>query len=151
MPELPVYPPQLPPPDDAFELQHVDPIQRTRLGNGKNRKERMMGTMPSNTTVSYLFTLVEFQLFEGWYRWTLHDGAIPFVGPMKTSLGLQPALAMEFTDMPSARSNKGLWVVTAPVQILKRQTISQEEALFPDEILYSSVFDRTMNKHWPEA
>ncbi|MFS8174975.1 hypothetical protein [Vreelandella titanicae] len=150
MPEMPVYPPQLPPPDDGFDAQHVDPILRTPLGNGKTRSERLMGTVPTNLTVSYLFELAEFQLFEGWYRWVLHDGILPFRGPMKTSLGIQPALEMKITEMYSARSNRGLWVVTAPVQILKRQTISEVETQYPDEVVYTSIFDRTINQHWPK-
>ncbi|CAM9359350.1 unnamed protein product, partial [Ectocarpus sp. 12 AP-2014] len=138
------------PPDDGFDAQHVDPILRTGLGSGRNRDERLMNTVPTNLSVSYLFTPVEFQLFEGWYRWILHDGLLAFRGPMKTSLGIQSALEMKITEMYSSRSNKGLWVVTAPVQILKRQTISELDTQYPDEILYSSIFDRTMNKHWPK-
>ncbi|RUR51424.1 hypothetical protein [Vreelandella populi] len=150
MAELPVYPPQLPPPDDGFDAQHVDPILRTPLGSGRNRKERLAGTVPTNLTVTYLFTIPEFQLFEGWYRWILHDGLLAFKGPMKTSLGIQNGLEMEITEMYSSRSKGGQWIVTAPVQILKRQTISELDTQYPDEIIYSGVFDRTMNRHWPK-
>lgn len=150
MPEIPIYPPQLPPPDDAFELDHVDPVLRTGLGNGRDREERLMGTVPTNTTLSYLFTIPEFQLFEGWFRWTIRDGVLPFLGPMKTSVGIHSDLEMKMR-MYKARSNKGLWVVTAPVQILKRQTISELDAQFPEEIIRSSLFDLTINKHYPKA
>lgn len=150
MPVMPVYPPQLPPPDDAFEIEHVDPILRTQLGNGRERAERLMGNVPTNLNVSYLFTRAEFQIFEGWFRWTIHDGLLPFKGPMKTSLGIQPALEMKMR-MYRAQSRGALWIVTAPVQILTRQTLSQLDAQFPDEVLYSSVFDRNMNRDWPPS
>lgn len=149
MPELPVYPPQLPPPDDSFDAQHHDPIIHTPLGNGRARDERQMGTVPTNLTVRFLFEYPEFQLFEGWFRWEIHDGVLPFRGPMKTSLGIQKDLEMKMR-MYSHRSKGGLWIVTAPVQILKRQTISELDTQFPDEIINSDVFDRTMNKHWPK-
>lgn len=147
------YPSQLPPPEQqGYGLQHVSPLTRVDMQSGRSRQRRRFTSVPSMVSVNWLFTNAEAQLFEGWFRWTITDGADWFNGPLKTPMSIK-LYECRFTGMyqgPVAVSPK-YWRITAELEIRERQTISAIDAQFPDEIVNSNLFDRTVNKHWPES
>ncbi|WP_375058421.1 hypothetical protein [Zobellella sp. DQSA1] len=149
---LPEYPSQLPMPDlPGYALQPVSPFRRTPMASGRGRRRRMFTSVPVHTPLTITMTLPQFQLFEGWFRWTISDGADWFMGWAKTSLGVG-RYEMAFVDIYQAIPLSAWeWQVSATMEIRERQTIGEIESQFPDIIINQSLFDRTMNKHWPES
>ena len=150
---LPQYPAELPPPElDGYRLQPVSPFVRTELASGRARQRRRFTSTPTMIPVSWLLSLIEFELFEAWFRHTITDGADWFTGPLKTSRGIRDDYEQRFADMYEAREVGPMyWRVSARLELRDRHTASAAEAEFPLEIIYSSLFDKTMNRHWPDA
>ena len=147
------YPSQLPLPlREGYGLRHVDPMVRTQLASGRARQRRRFTSVPSVVSVSWVMSQPEAQLFEAWYRDAISDGAAWFQCPLKTPLGIQHYDA-RFTGIYRGPNLVGLchWRFTAELELFERPLLPPGEAQFPDEIIYGSLFDRTMNRHWPEA
>ncbi|MDW0360798.1 hypothetical protein Q8G38_15910 [Halomonas venusta] len=148
------YPPGMPLPlREGYGIQHTDNVTRTQLGSGRQRKEIMMRNTPSIISVQFLLTEAEAQVFEGFYWETLQSGTLKFDCPIQTPLGIREYENLEFFEMYQGPQLYGVrhWRFTAQLEIAKRPTVSAEEMEYPDEILYSSLFDKTMNKHLPKA
>lgn len=146
------YPPQLPYPSrEDYGLQHVDPMVRTQMQSGRARQRRRFTSVPTMARVSWTLTTGQAQLFEGWYKHIINDGASWFECPLQTPMGIKHYEA-RFTGIYDGPDLVGVdhWRVSAQVEIRKRQTVSELDVQFPDELVYSDLFDRTMNRNWPE-
>jgi hypothetical protein len=99
-----------------------------------------------------LFSSLEGQAFEAWWRDQLVDGALWFECPLKTPLGVF-AHDCRFTEVYSGPSIVGpdLWEYSAELELRERAAPPVGEGDFPDDILYSEIFDLTINKEWPLA
>lgn len=147
------YPSNMPLPlRDGYGIEHTDNVTRTQLGSGRQRKEIMMRNTPSIISVQFLLTEAEAQVFEGFYWQTLHSGTLKFDCPIQTPLGIREYEDLEFHDLYDGWQLYGVnhFRFTAQLEIAKRPVVSADDMLYPDEILYSDLFDRTMNKHWPK-
>ena len=153
------YPDGLPTPLRAdYGLQHTDNVLRTQLGNGRSRKEILHAPGPTLITAKFRMRPAQAQVFEGFYWRTLNSGVLQFNMKLLSPLGLQVYEDVEFAGlyngpMPLANSrggNERIWEFSAQLQMNKPPIISEEEASFPNEIIYSSVFDRNMNRDWPD-
>ncbi|WP_249976068.1 hypothetical protein [Vreelandella olivaria] len=154
------YPSGLPMPLRAdYGLQHTDNVLRTALGNGHARKEILHAPGPTRITAKFRIRPSQAQVFEGFYWRTLNSGVLTFSMLLLTPLGIQQYDEVEFAELytgptPLANSRGGngrLWEFTAQLQMNRPPIISAEEAQFPDEVLYSSIFDRNMNRDWPPS
>ncbi len=146
------YPPGMPLPlRQGYGIQHTDNVTRTRLGSGRSRKEIMMRNTPSIISVQFLLSEAEAQVFEGFYWHTLQSGTLKFDAPIQTPLGIREYQDLEFYELYEGPQLYGVahFRFSAQLEISKRPVISEEEAMYPDEVLYSSIFDVTINKHWP--
>lgn len=153
MEELPEYPKQLPVPlREGYGLQHVDPMIRTQLASGRARQRRRFTSVPTEVTVSWLMTAPQAQLFEAWYRDVIDDGVAWFACALRTPIGLQRYEA-RFTGIYSGPDLVGVdsWRFTAELELKSRPILPRGSVQFPQEIIYSRLFDRTMNHHWPDA
>lgn len=153
------YPDGLPIPLRAdYGLQHTDNVQRTQLGNGRWRKEILHGPGPTTVTARFRMRPGQTQVFEGFYWHTLKSGVLKFNMRLLSPLGLQVYEDVEFaelyngpTPLPNSRGGDDrIWEFSAQLLINKAPIISEEAANFPKEVLYSSVFDRNMNRDWPD-
>jgi hypothetical protein len=147
------YPSQLPlPQQSGYAIQHVSPLVRVDMQSGRARQRRRFTSVPSLVKVNWLMNEVQAQLFEGWFRWTITDGADWFNCRIKTPMGLRP-YECRFTDIYDGPVfvTTSLWRFSAELEIRDRQTISALDAQFPDEIIQSDLFDRTVNQHWPAS
>lgn len=163
MPELARWPQGLPNPNqEGYALQHVDSMQRTPLASGRARQRRRFTKTPTLMTVSWTFTDdAQAQLFEAWYRAPhreddptkggINDGTDWFEALIWTPLGFRHYRA-RFTGMYDGPHYVAVGVsrVYAELETYERHTLPPEDVEFPDEILYGSLFDLTMNKHWPK-
>ena len=153
------YPDGLPIPLRAdYGLEHTDNVQRTKLGNGRSRKEILHAPGPTFITAKFRMRPGQTQLFEGFYWHTLSSGVLQFNMKLLSPLGLYVYEDVEFAGLyngpvPLANSRGGgdrIWEFSAQLQMNKAPIISAEEMQYPEEVLYSSLFDLTMNKHWPK-
>lgn len=147
------YPPGMPLPlRDGYGIQHTDNVTRTQLGSGRQRKEIMMRNTPSIISVQFLLTEAEAQVFEGFYWQTLHSGTLKFDCPIQTPLGIREYENLEFHELYDGWNLYGVnyFRFSAMLEIAKRPVVSAEDMLYPEEILYSDLFDYTMNKHLPK-
>jgi hypothetical protein len=146
-----VYPEQLPLPNrSGYGLKHVSPLQRTQLQSGRARQRRKFTSVPTIVTVTWQFSSGEAQLFEGWYRYGINDGADWFQISMLTPLGLQTSEA-RFTDIYQGPQpmGMGLWIVSAEIEMRERKTISEEWIDTPELLVNASVLDIAINDKWP--
>lgn len=148
------YPPGMPLPlRDGYGIQHTDNVTRTQLGSGRQRKEIMMRNTPSIISVQFVLSEAEAQVFEGFYWETLHSGTLKFDCPIQTPLGIREYENLEFHELYDGWNLHGVnhFRFSARLEIAKRPTVSAEDMLYPEEILYSGIFDRTINQHWPKS
>lgn len=132
--------------------QLVSPLVRTELSSGRARQRRRFTSVPQYARISWLFTDLQGQAFEAWWRDQLIDGSQWFMCPLKTPLGIF-SHDCRFTDVYSGPSVVGpnLWEYSAELELRVRAAPPVNDGLFPDDILYSEIFDLTINKEWPLA
>ena len=148
------YPEGLPEPQrDGYGFQPVSPLARSEMQSGRTRQRRRFTSVPTVATVTWLFTEVEAQLFEGWFEHVLLSGSLPFNCPLKTPLGFDNYKA-EFVDIYDGPVLVGVddWRFSAQLRLLKRPLISKDLVVeVPDYILDADIFDRALNQKWPES
>jgi hypothetical protein len=132
--------------------QLVSPLQRSQLESGRARQRRRFTSVPQMASISWLFNDVQGQAFEAWWRDQLIDGSQWFECPLDTPLGYQQ-LTCRFTGPYSGPSVVGpdLWAYSAELELRERAVPPVGEGEFPEDILYSELFDLTINREWPQA
>lgn len=157
------FPAGLPLPQrSGYALEHVDVLLRTQMASGRTRARQRFTSAPSRVNVEWVMSDVEAQLFEVWY-WAAHDpdnpemgglsaGSMPFNVTLQTPIGLRPYDNVKFLAQYQGPTLFGVnhWRFTATLEIAKRPVLSPDQVAFPNEILYSPLFDRNMNRDWPE-
>lgn len=156
------YPGSLPwPTRQGYGINHVSPMLVSTLESGRKRRRRRFTSVPSRVTVEWIMNEWQAQLFELWFRADfnesepnrggIQDGTVWFNCPLKTPIGERHYEAV-FDDIYSGPEPYGLcqWRFTATLELRERPALPPGDIEFPDEIIYSSLFDYTMNKHWPE-
>lgn len=149
----PVYPEGLPVGlHSGRSYQLVDPLQRSTMVSGQARQRRRFTDVPEGAQIKWLFTALQAQAFEAWWRDQLKDGALWFECPLETPLGYF-LYTCRFTSVYSGPSRVGpaLWSYSGELELRQRAAPPVGEGEFPEEILYSELFDLTINQEWPEA
>ena len=138
---------------ENYSLQTVSPLMRTQLESGRARQRRRFTNVPTMAQVSWNMSPGQGQIFEGWFRWLLKDGAEWATIPLKTPSGLAD-YECRFTDIYQGPTPIGAdkWRYTAELEIMERQTLPQDWIeLGSDFILNADLFDLALNQEWPEA
>lgn len=147
------YPADLPPPlRSGYGINHVSPLLRTELATGRAIQRRRYTSVPSIASVSWNLSQVQAQVFEGWFRWTLSDGAEWFNARLRTPLGLQD-YECRFVGMYEGPELVGIdrWKFSADLEIRERQTVDAGLAAHPDLLLGAAIIDVAINQDWPAA
>lgn len=147
------YPSGLPAPlREGHTTQHVSPLSRTAMASGRARQRRKFTSVPSVGSYSWLMNDGEAALFEVWFQETLRDGSEWFNIQRKTPLG-RVAHVCRFMDMYQGPNlvGRSMWQFTAQLEAWERPLLPDEWLLLPDYLTGASIFDRAMNKEWPEA
>ena len=148
------YPEGLPYPlREGYGMESVSPLISSPLQSGRFETRRNFKNTPVPVDLIWELDAGQAQLFEAWWEYTLISGSLPFDCPLLTPLGLDKYTA-KFREMYKggylAKLNH--WRFTARVWLLKRPLIDKDWLLYaPEYVLYSNIFDRTMNREWPEA
>lgn len=130
--------------------QLVSPLQRSELASGRAIQRRRFTSVPQGASVQWIFSDAQGQAFEAWWRDALKDGAAWFEMPLRTPMGLQHHTC-RFTGVYSGPAfiGNGLWSYSAELELRFRAAPPVGEGLFPDDIVYSKLLDRTINIEWP--
>lgn len=132
--------------------QPTSPVLRTELTSGRARQRRKYTSTPTQAGVTWIFTDVQSQLFEAWFRDALVDAANWFNMRIRTPLGLSDYVC-RFTDIYQGPTLVGLgyWQFTATLELWERPILPPGWGEFPDLIANQSIIDFAMNREWPEA
>lgn len=146
------YPEGLPLPlREGYGFDPVSPMVSTQLVTGRKIRRRAHQNVPTRTSVTWLLSAPQAQLFEGWFEHVLISGTLPFECPLKTPLGLENYQA-NFDDIYRGPELVGVdhWRFTAELWLLKRPIVGADWVVIaPEYVLYSSIFDRAMTQKWP--
>jgi hypothetical protein len=138
---------------EGYDFTPVSPIARTQLANGRAVQRRRFSSVPTVASVSWLLSDAQAQLFEGWFEHILLSGSLWFECPLKSPLGIE-AYQARFTDIYSGPTLVGVshWRFTANLELFKRPLVDRDWTIYaPEYVLHSDIFDRAMNKEWPDA
>lgn len=132
--------------------QLVSPLLRSNLVSGRAMQRRRFTSVPQRANINWIFTGLQGQAFEAWWRDQLVDGSQWFECPLDTPMGYADYTCL-FTDVYSGPDRVGpnLWAYSAELELRYRAVPPVGEGEFPDDILYSEIFDLTINKEWPLA
>lgn len=131
--------------------QLVSPLLRSNLVSGRAMQRRRFTSVPQGAKINWLFSDVQGQAFEAWWRDQLTDGAQWFECPLDTPLGYMD-YTCRFTDVYSGPDRVGpnLWAYSAELELRNRAVPPVGNGNFPDYILYASIFDIAVNDYWPD-
>lgn len=148
------FPSYLPVPSrSGYDINHVSPFERTEMRTGRARQRRTFQFVPSIVQVEWFFSEPEAQLFEGFFKYDITDGADWFNIDLKTPVGNIAPYECRFTGMYSGPTlgNSDRWTYTAELEIRERPVLEQEWYQYGQEfILGSSIIDIAINSLWPE-
>ena len=149
------FPDQLPNPlASGYKQQKFDGVHRTEMEDGYMRNRLVFDWTPTEFSVSYRLTDVQAQLFVAWHKFAINGGQDTFIIPLLMVDGMVDRVA-KFTQMYKGpeRIQPCHWEFDLSIQVLDEATdnMDPDDLLFPDEIIYSSLFDINMNRDWPEA
>lgn len=146
------YPVELPfPTRDGFAIEAANQIVRTEMQSGRARQRVRFTSVPSFVSLSWIFTTPQAQLFDAWASDVAKAGW--FTLKLRSPIGLTEHQA-RFIESPQGPALFGLdrWSYTARVELRDKPKVAPGWALYaPQYILLSSVFDKAMNREWPEA
>lgn len=130
--------------------QLVSPLARSELVSGRARQRRAFTSVPQAAKIQWLFTSVQGQLFEAWWRDALTDGVNWFECPLETPLGYSE-YRCRFTGVYSGPTRVGpeLWSYSAELELYERAVLPPGWSEFPEFILDSSIIDLAVNREWP--
>ncbi len=114
-------------------------------------QRRKFTSVPQGASVQWLFSDVQGQAFEAWWRDALKDGAAWFEMKLRTPMGLEYHTC-RFTGVYSGPAFVGnnIWSYTGELELRFRAVPPVGEGEFPDDIVLSEIFDLTINREWPQ-
>ncbi|HHL8026086.1 TPA: hypothetical protein ACQ713_004668, partial [Escherichia coli] len=109
-------------------------------------------SVPTEAAVSWVFSDVQAQLFEAWFRDVITDGAAWFNMRMRTPLGVGDYVCRfkDIYDGPVLYA-LGHWKFTATLELWERPILPPGWGNFPELVVGQSIIDYALNKEWPEA
>lgn len=148
------YPSELPwPTKEDYTARTVSPFVRNEMQNGRAMQRRKFTNVPTDYTVTWVFTSdAEAALFEAWFRDAIYDGAAWFNMPLKTPIG-EAHYVCRFKTMYTGPDLIGLcsWRASAVLEMFERPLLDRGWGLLPGFVTGMSIFDKAMNREWPEA
>jgi hypothetical protein len=139
---------------NGYSIKTVSPLQRTELQSGRARQRRRFTGVPVMVTFETVLTQPQAQIFEGFFRWMLEDGAEWFLCNLKTPMGLNQ-YTCRFVGMYNGPDPITPYVfqVSGDLEIFERDTWNEEWIRYGQSIImsYGPDFDTAMNREWPPS
>lgn len=130
--------------------QLISPLLRSNLVSGRAMQRRRFTSVPQGANINWLFSDVQGQAFEAWWRDQLVDGAKWFECPLDTPIGYTD-YTCRFTDVYSGPDRVGpnLWAYSAELELRERAALPPGWGEFPELIVDQAIFDIALNDKWP--
>ena len=139
---------------DGHSKRKVDGVQRTQMQSGRTFSRLEFSDTPSDFSLSWRMTQEQAFQFENWHSGAIKGGSLEFIMPVMMTDGFRDRVC-KFMGMYQGpdRIGPNTWELTAPVQVRDQvgEGFDPEWWKFSEWIEYASLFDVTMNKHWPEV
>lgn len=120
------WPLQLPYPlIEGYRIKPGDAILRTEMESGPARQRRQFVQVPSQISVRWYFTLWQFGIFEGWYKWYAQEGAAWFKIVLLGGLGEVEHDARFLSQWDHNQISGDCFEVAATLEIRERPTLDQ--------------------------
>lgn len=124
------------------------------MQSGRTFERLEFSDTPNDFRFTWYMSQTEAFQFQQWHANAIKSGALEFVMPVTMSDGLRDRVC-KFLSMYEGpdKETPWLWRVSAGVQVRDQvgEGIDPAWWQFPEWIECASLFDVTMNKHWPEA
>ena len=143
-----VLPPGL---QSGREYRRESPNKRSKMTTGRQLQRRAKPGAPWYARVTWLMDNGEAQAFMAWARDILGDCNYWFNFPMKTPLGynLHSVRIVNHYSGPSI-AGPNLWSFSAEVEFDEGPLAPLGDGEFPGDLVYTELFDITMNRNWPK-
>lgn len=139
---------------DGHRKRKIDGVDRTTMQSGRTFSRQVFSDTPNDFNLSWRMTQDQAFQFEWWHADAIAGGALEFIMPVMMTDGMRDRVC-KFMDMYQGPNRIGpaTWEITASVQVRDQvhDGLDPDWWEFPEWIEYASLFDVTMNKHWPEA
>lgn len=149
---IPVYPEGLPCPlRETYAFTPVNNIRRTNMDSGRARQRIEFRNVPTMVQLSWVMRAPQARLFEAWAAQVV--GAGWFNMELLTPLGFD-VTEVRFTETPvgGELTGKFLWRYKVVCEVRNRPLMPPDwAAILPGFVLYPDIFDKAMNREWPEA
>lgn len=149
------FPANLPPPLlSGHQMRKVDGVVRTKMQSGRTFERLEFSDTPNDFKMTWYMSQAEAFQFEQWHARAIKGGALEFIMPVQMSDGMRDRTC-KFMSMYQGpdKYSPCLWEISASIQVRDQvgEGLDPDWWQFPEWIEYASLFDVTMNKHWPEA
>jgi hypothetical protein len=148
------WPEGLPGPElGGYSVQTGNTLQRTQMDSGRARQRRRFTSVPVIANATWIFSEPEAQVFEGFFKHIINDGADYFELPLKTNMSYKNYIA-RFTEIYQGPESFGAFdfIYTAQLELKERPLWDKEWIEHGASlILGSSAIDIAANKKWPLA
>lgn len=119
---------------------------------GRARVRLKWRDVPEVRSIVWQGTGAEITALRAWIRDALNEGVDWFDMPLQTTEGFGPYTCRLIDDYKGpVRGGPDLWSISAQLEMIKRALPPTGEGLFPDEIVNSKLFDKTVNLELPNA
>jgi len=147
------YPEGLPLPlRDGYDFSPVDSKIRTEMITGRARQRRRYLSTPTFSSVRWLMTNTQAQLFESWYEDVLISGVEWFEMSLKTPQGIQLYRCRFVGSYEGPTLDAHYWRFTATLELFEKPIPKGNWAPYaPQFMLYMAEIDKAINSDWPEA
>ncbi|WP_058911870.1 hypothetical protein [Entomohabitans teleogrylli] len=137
---------------DSFGLKPVSPLKTTQMSTGRRRQRRAYTFVPTETSIAWIFTDAQAQVFDAWFRDVLNDGVAWFNMPLLTPLG-EKGYVCRFMDIPEGPTPEGgmYWRYSAKIELFERPILPPGWGYYPELIAGSSIIDIALNREWPKS
>lgn len=150
--EYQTYPMVLPNPSSNFSGSHKSPVQTTSFTSGKIRRRRIGRTVVKQSTIEWLFTPDEYDIFVRWWEEDLQVGTVPFQMDMVSGGDGQKGLhVVQFTDDPDFSHEECNWRVSVGCIIYPYPKVddgSMLKTIFGDPEEFSSLLGSSVDGYY---
>ena len=115
---LPAYPLQA-----GYKLGEATGIVRTSMDDGLARQRRKYPDMPATLRVGWILNADRMSFFRGWIAHKAQFGAVWFSVTLDVGNGVETVEARFVGDPEYQRLRKGLWMVSAELEVLAPPTM----------------------------
>lgn len=112
---------------DGYKISPQNATVRTEMETGPARQRRLSASTPTQLSVKWILSRLEFKVFEAWFKHTIFDGTAWFLMPVDNGMGLTHTDCRFVGPYSVELASKGIYNVSANIEVRTMPVISKEE------------------------